>query len=279
MAKALVKVGIFDSGIGGLSVFREIRLTLPKAELIYVADSANAPYGDQSAAYIIARSLQIAHFLVEQEVDAIVIACNTASVYAAKAIRALYKIPVIAIEPAIKPAATLSQSKIIAVLATSQTIVSKNVSNLVASYGHDVRILLQACPGLVEYIERGDLNSSTLRLKLSSYLLPLLEQGADTIVLGCTHYPFLAPLISELAGPEVRLLDPAPAVARELVRRLRARLKTSDISNAKGADVGHTETFYSSSPSSSLKAVIDGLLHGSIELRPLPISDNSVDQQ
>ena len=274
MAKALVKVGIFDSGVGGLSVFREIRLALPTAELIYVADSAHAPYGDRSPAYIVGRSLQITDFLVAQDVDAIVIACNTASVHAVKAIRAGCHFPVIAIEPAIKPAARLSQSKIIAVLATSQTIASESVSNLVASYGHDVKVLLQACPGLVEHIESGDLSSSALRSKLSSYLSPLLEQGADTIVLGCTHYPFLGLLLNELAGPKVRLLDPAPAVARELVRRLNTHLRVNENSNKNAENVGHPETFYSSSASASLKVVIEGLLQRSVELHPLPLLDN-----
>jgi glutamate racemase len=269
--KALVKVGIFDSGIGGLSVLREIRLALPKAELIYVADSAHAPYGEQSASFIIERSLQICDFLAAQAVDAIVIACNTASAHAAKAIRARCQIPVIAIEPAIKPAASASQSKVIAVLATTQTIASENVSNLVASYGRDIRVLLQACPGLVEYIEHGDLNSSALRLKLNAYLAPLIEQGADTIVLGCTHYPFLAPLLKELAGAKVQLIDPAPAVARELVRRLSQRFK-SDASSISASEVGGSrETFYSSAASSSLKAVIESLLDRSVELRSLPI--------
>jgi glutamate racemase len=271
VAKALVKVGIFDSGIGGLSVLREIRLAMPKAELIYVADSAHAPYGDQSASYIIERSLQITDFLVAQAVDAIVIACNTASVLAAKAIRARCQIPVIAIEPAIKPAASASQSKVIAVLATTQTIASENVSNLVASYGKDIRILLQACPGLVEYIEHGDLNSSALRLKLNAYLSPLIEQGADTIVLGCTHYPFLAPLLKELGGAKVQLIDPAPAVARELVRRLGMHLKSGESASADAEVDGYTEAFYSSSASSSLKRVIERLLQRSVELRALPI--------
>ncbi len=272
MAKALVKVGIFDSGMGGLSVFREIRLALPSAELIYVADSAHAPYGDQSASFIIARSLQMTDFLLAQEVNAIVIACNTASVLAVKAIRSRCQIPVIAIEPAIKPAASLSQSKTIAVLATSQTIVSENVTKLLASYGQNVRILLQACPGLVEYIERGDLNSNALRLKLNSFIAPLLEQGADTIVLGCTHYPFLVPLLKELAGPNVRLLDPAPAVARELVRRLSAHLNADPNANAHGAEDGYKETFYSSSASCALQTVMQGLLQHGVELHSLPIS-------
>jgi glutamate racemase len=273
VASSPLKVGIFDSGVGGLSVWREIRRELPNAELVYVADTAHAPYGDRSAAYITERCLQIRDFLLAQNVNAIVIACNTASVHSAAAIRARCAVPVIAIEPAIKPASMTSQSKVIAVLATSQTLASENVAKLVATYGDSVKILLQACPGLVEHIELGDTSSDSLRLKLSSFIAPLLDQDADTIVLGCTHYPFLTPLLMQITGPKVSLIDPAPAVARELARRLKTNGQTisrqiEDSAANQNSALGG-ETFYSSAANAALKIVIERLLNRTVELKAL----------
>jgi glutamate racemase len=272
MANAALSLGVFDSGVGGLSVLREIRHHLPKASLIYVADTAYAPYGERSSLEIIERSLKITDFLVKRGVDAIVIACNTASVHAAKTIRSRYALPVIAIEPAIKPAALASQSKVIAVLATTQTIYSDNVAQLTASYGKEVKILLQPCPGLVEHIENGDLRSPELRSKLSDYLCPLLEQGADTLVLGCTHYPFLESMLVELAGPQVRIIDPAPAVVRELLRRLQLikRLPPQETANLDDLQTGE-DLFLSSAATPSLEETMAKLLKRKIELRSLEI--------
>jgi glutamate racemase len=261
---------VFDSGIGGLSVLKEIRRQLPGATLLYIADTAYAPYGDRDASFLVKRALELSEFLVTQEVAAIVIACNTASVHAAKSIRAAYAVPVIAMEPAIKPAALLSRSKVIAVLATSQTIASENVAQLVANYGHQVQVLLQACPGLVEHIESGDLSSAALRSKLSVYLRPLINQGADTIVLGCTHYSFLAPLIREMVGPGVQLIDPAPAVARELVRRLGPCYESHATGRQETSKDG-THSFYSSAPSISLSDVMSNILGYELELQRLTI--------
>jgi glutamate racemase len=281
VANSPLKVGIFDSGVGGLSVWREIRRELPNAELVYVADTAHAPYGDRSAAYITERCLHIRDFLLAQDVNAIVIACNTASVHSAAAIRARCPVPVIAIEPAIKPASITSQSKVIAVLATSQTLASENVAKLVATYGDSVKILLQACPGLVEHIERGDISSDALRLKLSTFIAPLLDQGADTIVLGCTHYPFLMPLLMQLTGAKVSLMDPAPAVARELVRRLGTN-KGQTTSSEMGYGEAYQssalggETFYSSAANAALKTVIERLLNRTVELKALATEVSSI---
>jgi len=213
-------IGVFDSGVGGLSVLRAIRAALPHEHLVYVADSGHAPYGDQSEAHIIQRTLTVGRWLAEQGVKAITIACNTATVVAAKALREQTPMPVVAIEPAIKPAVAITRSGVVGVLATRQTVHSASVARLVELYGADKRIVLQACPGLVEQVERADLHSSDTEALLRQFIAPLIDQGADTLVLGCTHYPFLRDTIQRVAGQGVSLLDPAEAVARELARRL-----------------------------------------------------------
>jgi len=213
-------IGVFDSGVGGLSVLRAIRAALPHENLVYVADSGFAPYGDQSEEHITQRTLTVGHWLAGLGVKAITIACNTATVVAAKILRDQTHLPVVAIEPAIKPAMALTRSGVVAVLATRQTVQSASVARLVALYGADKRILLQGCPGLVEQVERADLHSAETEALLRQFITPLVEQGADTLVLGCTHYPFLRDTIQRVAGEGVTLLDPAEAVARELARRL-----------------------------------------------------------
>jgi glutamate racemase len=218
MTRALI--GVFDSGVGGLSVLRAIREHRPADDLVYVADSGFAPYGDRDAAFIVARAEPIARFLVGLGVDAVVVACNTATVVAVDALRAWCPVPVVAIEPAIKPAAALTRTGTVGVLATRQTLASPSVARLRARFGGGVRFVLQACPGWVEQVENADLEGPVTRSLVERHLLPVLSEGADTLVLGCTHYPFLAPLIRACAGPQVSIIDPSQAVARELSRRL-----------------------------------------------------------
>jgi len=213
-------IGVFDSGVGGLSVLRAIRAALPHEHLVYVADSGHAPYGDQTEAHITQRTLTVGHWLAEQGVKGITIACNTATVVAAKTLREQTHLPVVAIEPAIKPAVAITRSGVVGVLATRQTVQSAAVARLVDFYGADKRVVLQACPGLVELVERADLHGPETEQLLRQFIAPLLEQGADTLVLGCTHYPFLRDTIQRVAGEGVTLIDPAVAVARELARRL-----------------------------------------------------------
>ncbi len=217
---AKMPIGVFDSGVGGLSVLHEIRRLLPNEDLLYVADSGHAPYGDKSQQFIEQRSIAISEFLVSRNVKAIVVACNTATGAAIATLRSKFSVPIVAMEPAVKPAAALSKTGVIGVLATSRTLASANFVQLFARYGGDVRIEGQACPGLVEEVEAGNLSGSQSRLLLERYVLPLLERDADIIVLGCTHYPFLASLIKEIAGPTVAVIDSGAAVARELYRRL-----------------------------------------------------------
>ncbi len=213
-------IGVFDSGVGGLSVLKAIRAAMPNEDLVYVADSGHAPYGDQSESHITQRTMTVGRWLAEQGVKAITIACNTATVVAAKTLREQTHLPVVAIEPAIKPAVSLTQTGVIGVLATSQTVQSASVARLIALYAGDKKVLLQACPGWVEQVEMADLNSLQTEQWVRQYVEPLLAQGADTLVLGCTHYPFLSDVIQRVAGKSVSLIDPADAVARELSRRL-----------------------------------------------------------
>ncbi|MGQ9660372.1 MAG: glutamate racemase [Thermochromatium sp.] len=213
-------IGVFDSGLGGLTVLREIRRLLPSEDLLYVADSAHVPYGDKSTAFIASRAIAITEFLLERGAKAIVVACNTATSAAAKLLRTRYSIPLIAMEPAVKPAIERTRSGVVAVLATRQTLASHNFSALLGRLDTDAEILLQPCPGLVERIEAGDWTGEGTRTLLRQYLEPLLARGADTLVLGCTHYPLLTPLIRELVGPEVLILDSGLGVARQVHRRL-----------------------------------------------------------
>lgn len=214
-------VGIFDSGVGGLSVLRHIRQALPAESLLYCADSHYAPYGSKTPEAIRERSHKLTEFLLEQGAKAIVVACNTATAAAAAALREQFDVPVVAMEPAVKPAAAATRSGVIGVLATVGTLQSAQFAALLENYGQGVRVVTQACHGLVECVERGELEAASTRALLESYVTPLLAEGADTMVLGCTHYPFVRGLIQEIAGPGVTLVDTGAAVARQLSRRLR----------------------------------------------------------
>lgn len=215
-------IGVFDSGVGGLSVLREIRHQFPGEDLLYVADSGHAPYGDQPSRFIATRAAAIVDFFLEMRVKAVVVACNTVTGVAIEKLRARYPLPMIAMEPAIKPAAQSTRSGVIGVLATTRTLSSANVSRLLALHGKDLHVLLQPCPGLVEQVENGELLGSVPAAMVARYVAPLVEKNVDTLVLGCTHYPFLSPLIRDIAGPDVAVIDPAAAIARELGRRLAA---------------------------------------------------------
>lgn len=221
-ARRAAPIGVFDSGVGGLSILREIRQLLPADDLIYVADSGHAPYGDKSAEFVRTRSRRISQFLVDEGVKAVVVACNTATGLAVDDLRARFTLPIVAIEPAVKPAAARSRAKRVGVLATAGTLGSARFSSLVETFARDVEVLSQPCPGLMEQVEGGDFSGPATRALIAAYVEPLLAAGADTLVLGCTHYSFLAPTIRDVAGAGVELLDPAPAVAAELRRRLEA---------------------------------------------------------
>ncbi|WP_295456112.1 glutamate racemase [uncultured Thiodictyon sp.] len=259
-------IGVFDSGVGGLTVLKEIRRELPAEDLLYVADSGHAPYGDKSPALIEARAVVLTEFLIGQGAKAVVVACNTATGAAARLLRSRYPVPIIAMEPAVKPAVELSRSGVIGVLATRATLASHSFSVLLARVSAEARtqILLQPCPGLVERIEAGDLDGDYTRALLAHYLRPVLERGADSIVLGCTHYPYLRSLIGELAGPGVAVLDSGVAVARQV----RRRLETSGLLAPAGRC--GTERFWTSAHPAAGWGLVSRLWEAPVTLAPLP---------
>jgi glutamate racemase len=212
-------IGVFDSGVGGISVLKEIRALLPDADLIYVADSGHCPYGGKSYAEIQARAGAIAGFLVEAGARVVVVACNTATAAAIETLRATFSdVPIVGMEPALKPAAAATRSGVVGVLATGATLGGERFAGLAARFSEGVELLTQACPGLVEQVERGDLDGPATRELLRRYVQPLLARGADTLVLGCTHYPFLREALVDLVGPRVALIDTGAAVARQVER-------------------------------------------------------------
>lgn len=214
-------IGVFDSGIGGLSVLKEIHQLLPHENLIYVGDSVHAPYGDKSAEYVRKRSQKITEFLLDQGAKVIVIACNTATAEAADLLRSNSDVPVIGLEPAIKPATQLSKNGVIGVLATQRTINSERLLGLTERYAQNKKVLAQACPGLVEQVEAYELNSSKTVTLLEQYILPLLNQGVDALILGCTHYPFLLQAIRHIVGNDIEILETGKPVALQLKRILK----------------------------------------------------------
>jgi len=217
-------IGVFDSGVGGLSVLREIRALLPSESLLYVADSEHVPYGEKTPEFIRERCRHIAAFLLGQGAKALVLACNTATVAGVAELRELYpQLPIVAMEPAVKPAAAATRSGVVGVLATTGTLKSAKFAALLDRFASDVRVVTQPCPGLVERIEAGDLDGDDTRVLLQGYVAPLLAEGCDTLILGCTHYPFIKPLLLSLVPTSVSLIDTGAAVARQLQRMLGER--------------------------------------------------------
>lgn len=213
-------VGVLDSGVGGLSILEKIHRLLPAEHLLYVADSAHAPYGGKSTAFIQARCREIMAFFLGQGVKAVVLACNTATAAAVAELRLLYTLPIVGMEPAVKPAAERSRSGVVGVLATAGTIDSEKFIGLSSRFMDCARIITCPCPGVVELIENPVLDSAALDRLLRRYIQPLVDAGADTLVLGCTHYSLVHDRIASIAGPGITVMDTDFAVARELRRRL-----------------------------------------------------------
>ena len=221
----MAKVGIVDSGCGGLSVLKEIRQALPEGRFIYYADNANCPYGDKSPEFIISRMHDVTDLMLSKGVQVLVVACNTATSAAIADLRGSYSIPFVGMEPAVKPAALGTRSGVIGVLATAGTLRGSKYLKAKGRFEEEVRIVEKAGEGFVELVESGILDGPRAEETVSRSLLPLLEEGADTVVLGCTHYPFLLPVMEKVAAEcagegKVRFIDPAPAVARRLLQVL-----------------------------------------------------------
>lgn len=224
-------IGVFDSGVGGLSVLREIRLQLPRENLVFLGDQAHVPYGPRSLQQVRDFSETITQFLLDQGAKLIVVACNAASAAALYHLRNTFPtIPFVGMEPAVKPAAEQTESGVVGVLATPATFQGELYASVVERFANGVTVMQDPCPGLVGQIEKGELNTVTTRKILESALTPMLEKGIDRVVMGCTHYPFVIPLIQEIVGPQVQVIDPAPAVARQVGRVLKDRglLNTAD---------------------------------------------------
>jgi glutamate racemase len=255
-------IGVMDSGVGGISVLRHIHALLPHEDLIYFADSKYAPYGSKTPDEIKARCFEVADFLIAKNVKALVVACNTATAAAIDDMRAKYALPIIGMEPAVKPAAEASKNGIIGVLATVGTLKSAQFAGLLESYGRNVQVVTQGCVGLVECIERGELNTQATRELLKKYLAPLLQEGADSVVLGCTHYPFVRPLIEGIVGPNVAIIDTGAAVAKQLQKKLE---EADLLSPNKRANIG----FWTNSQVENAAQVIEQLWDAKAEIKQL----------
>lgn len=221
-------IGVMDSGVGGLSVLAHCQVILPGAAFLYVADSQYAPYGPKPDTLIVERCLQIADYLIEQGACAIVVACNTATAAAIQTMRDKYSVPVIGMEPALKPAVAATANNKIGVLATTGTLQSAKFAALLDSFAQGVSVKTQACEGLVECVEQGALDAPETLALLQRYCGPLMADGVDTIVLGCTHYPFLKKAIQSVVGESVVLIETGAAVAKQLKRQLALRLDSPE---------------------------------------------------
>lgn len=250
---AQAPIGLFDSGVGGLSIWRALRQSLPQENLLYLADSQCAPYGDRSPAWIIERTQRMAQLLVDHGCKALVIACNTATLVAAPTLRATLNLPIIAIEPAIKPAAALSRSRSVALMATSRTLDSKGLQSLIDRYASDIEIIRIPCPGLADRVEALQLSGPQIEAELRERLAPALQSRADTLVLGCTHYPFLRPTIDAISGSRFHILEPSFAVAAQVHRRL----QQANCLNPQ--TLAGTSAFISSAPMDQAQKVIQAL--------------------
>jgi len=257
-------IGIFDSGIGGLSVLSHIRELLPQEDLIYVADNQHLPYGCKSTDFVCQRSVAITQFLLQQGVKSIVVACNTATAAAVSTLRQQFTLPIIGMEPGLKPGIQQSQNGQIAILATEGTLGSEKFKRLMQQHQGDADVLIHPCHGWVELVEEQKPDNREIKPAVEEQLLPLLQNSVDTLVLGCTHYPFLKSVITAIAGEEIRIIDTGPAVARHLKRRLASERLLSDMGRPG------TESFWSSAPDDRLEALVSRLWGKSCQLHTLP---------
>lgn len=257
-------IGVFDSGVGGLSVLHAIRAALPHENLCYVADSGHVPYGTKKPEYLQQRSIALTNFLLTQDIKVLVVACNTATVAAVKHLRAHFSIPIIAVEPGIKTAASITKTGAIGVIATATTLESFQFISLIERFGSDIKIFQQACPHLVKQVEEGDLTSLATRTIIQHYTAPLLDANIDALVLGCTHYPFLRPLIDEVVGSEVTIIDTSSAIARQVSKILKdTNLLNTDL-------VSGSEKFWTSGAIGPAKTIFSTLWRQNVAVQRLP---------
>lgn len=267
-------IGVFDSGLGGLSVLQAVRALLPHESLLYVADTRFAPYGEQPDAFLTERSLAIGRWLREHGAKALVVACNTATAHGVAALRADDAWPVVGVEPGIKPASVASRSGTIGVLATAATLRSERFKALLASHtAGGQRFLCQPGNGLVERIEAGEVDSPEVMALLERFVAPMVAQNADTLVLGCTHYPFLIPALRERFGADLTLVDTGAAIARQLQRRLEAAELGAP--RVPGAPPGEIALYTTADPA-ALQTMADHLLVNAPTVQRVDIATDPV---
>ena len=261
-------IGVFDSGVGGLTILQAVRQALPNENLVYVADTAYVPYGEKSPEQIRARVMAIGAFLIEQPVKAIVVACNTATAAAIDALRGQWPVvPFVGVEPAVKPAVAATRSGVVGVLATPATLGSARYHSLIERYASGIRVMAQPCAGLAEHIERGDFDDERTERLLRGFVEPLLAEGADVIVLGCTHYPLVAHIVRRIAGSTVTVVENGTAVARELARQLKL--------GGFGARSGQrgNEVFWASGESQRMETLLSALWAPHLQVRQIQMDD------
>ena len=244
-------IGIFDSGVGGTSIFKEIEGLLPNEHTIYLADSKNAPYGNKTKSEIIALSIKNTEWLIDKGCKLIVVACNTATTNAIETLRHRFEIPFIGIEPAIKPAALNTQTKSIGILATKGTLSSDLFHETTDLYSNGIKVVEQEGEGIVPLIEQGHLTSDEMRELLQTYLQPMIDANIDYLVLGCTHYPYLMPLLLDMLPKKVKIIDSGLAVAKQT----KAILEQHQLINLKLTSVNHE--FYINSDPTVMTSLLD----------------------
>lgn len=261
-ANITAPVGVYDSGVGGIAILRALRSELPKESFVYVADSRHAPYGERDQSFLETRAKDILNFFAGHQVKAVVLACNTVSVAAAASLRSSFEVPIVAMEPAIKPAIQITRSGKVLVLATQYTTESRAVASLCERFGGAADVILQPCPGLVEQVESGAFSADKTFELLGAYVRPGVAAGADTIVLGCTHYSFLAEQVRLVAGPGVAIVDPSQAIAKQLKRRLGG-------CRVEVGPAAPQTTFYTSGSVERLRYFLDGMEEKSVCVWPM----------
>lgn len=263
-------IGVFDSGVGGLSVLKAMREQMPAENIVYFGDQGHVPYGARSMEEIQKFSEGITQFLLDKNSKLIVVACNTASAAALTYLRQRFSdVSFVGMEPAVKPAAETTKTGKVGVLATPATFQGALYASVVERFGAGVELFQDTCPGLVSQIEKGELDSKATRTILENALRPMLEKNIDTVVLGCTHYPFVIPLIQQIAGEDVRVIDPAPSVARQAKRLLEA----DGIKNQ--SDVSGQVQFFTSGDSASMKSLLPLFLRMDVEVKSIKWKDDS----
>jgi glutamate racemase len=257
-------IGVFDSGVGGLSVLRAIRAQMPEESVIYFGDQGHVPYGPRALQQVRDFSVGITRFLLSKGAKIIVVACNTASAAALTYLRQVFlDVSFVGMEPAVKPAAEQTQTKVVGVLATPATFQGALYASVVERFANGVELLQNTCVGLVQQIEKGDLNGTTTRKILEDALHPMLEKNIDTVVLACTHYPFVIPLIQEIVGEKVRVIDPAPAVARQTKRLLEAKELKREVGDQSNVQ------FFTSGDAGLVQSLLPKLLSEEGEVKTL----------